>query len=163
MDDLERYKTLSNGAVYDNLTHRIVKGAALTSAGAAQLATLRTDRKRAVVREAANNAVQRADYRAKYGDYAYLAAITEAAMLKATTPDDPKAIEAGRWIVREAGDSEEMQPAAGSEMLSAGSIKGILHELAALARALADGQPADDHQPAALADGQPAAVIDMEE
>lgn len=138
-DSEERYKTLSNGAIYDLQAKRIVKGASLSSAQAAALANARNERRRAIIKEAANEAVQNGNFKARYGEFAYLAAIAETALIKATTADDPKAIEAARFLLRETGESDE-QTAGSSE--SAADVRGIIHELAGLARAVAGCVPA---------------------
>ena len=102
-------KVLSNGAVYDLEAKRIVSGAVLTSDGARQLVAHRTERKRAVIAQAALDAVERDDYRAQYGGDAWIAAIAEAQMRKATTPDDPKSTDAARFLLTEAGIAEARQ------------------------------------------------------
>ncbi len=134
--DQSRYKTLSNGAVYDMESKRIVKGAALSSAEAASLASQRASRRQEIARMAANKAVERADYASAYGDMAYMAAIIEAAMLKATTPEDNKSIEAAKFIVSMTGDSEPAPMAASSEPAALAEVKAIIHEIADMARAI---------------------------
>ena len=61
------------------------------------------ERKRAVVVAAANEAVENENYKIQHGDMAYVAAIANAAMMKATTVDDPKAIEAARFVLKQSG------------------------------------------------------------
>ncbi len=104
-----------NGAHIDPVTKRFTKGGKPTTAiadssQAADLARRRHERKREVIASAAAAAVERDDYRAKYGDDAWIAAIAEAAYIKATTPDDPKAIDAARFLLQETGLSEAKQP-----------------------------------------------------
>jgi hypothetical protein len=137
--DEARYKTLQNGAVYDLQAKKIVSGAVLSSDRAREMVAARETRRREAARQAANQAVDRADFHAAYGDLAYLAAIIETAMQKATTADDPKAIEAARFIMQQTGDQADGQP--GSQ---AADERGILSDLAAIARAiLAESQTAD--------------------
>ena len=104
-----------NGAHIDPVTKRFVKGGRQTTAiadssQAAELARRRHERKREIISSAAAAAVERDDYRAKYGDDAWIAAIAEAAYIKATTPDDPKAIDAARFFLQETGLAEAKQP-----------------------------------------------------
>ena len=68
---------------------------------------VRQEKKRAVVAAAANAAVERGDYKRTHGDLAFVAAITEAQYIKATTPDDPKSTDAARFIMDAAGLSEK--------------------------------------------------------
>jgi hypothetical protein len=110
-DGEPRTKILANGAVYDLDKKRIVANPnggshAITSERASEWASEKQARKRAVMAQAANEAVQRDDWRA-HGDLAYVAAIADTAMMIATTPDSPKAIEAGRFLLRETGLSQE--------------------------------------------------------
>lgn len=135
-----RYKVLSNGAVYDLQEKRIVKGAALSSADASALAARKAELRRAVVREAANEAVQRGDYKARFGDLAFVAAITETQMLKATTPDDPKSTEAARWVMRESGEGEEVAKADSTVQMS--EVRGLLRDIAEAARQIEAAQKA---------------------
>jgi hypothetical protein len=145
--ETDRYKTLSNGAVYDLEQKRIVSGAVLTSAEASALRAKRTEKRRQVIKQAANAAVQRADFHAAYGEDAYIAAIIETAMLKATTPDDPKAIEAGRFILTEAGETDKQTA---ESAVSIDDMRGLLRDIAAVARAVQSAR-----QPAGQAAGQP--------
>ena len=112
-DDIQviepKTKTLRNGAVYSYETHKIIKGAPMDAAKASALATARQQLKRQVVAQAANAAVERQQWRTDYGDNAWIAAIADNAMVKATTPDDPKAIDAARFLLQEAGLAEQRQ------------------------------------------------------
>jgi hypothetical protein len=78
----------------------------ITTERAVTMHQLNKDKKYEVMRKAANNAVQRGDMRAEYGDWAFLAEITNAAQAKATNIDDPKQIDAARFIVQELGIAE---------------------------------------------------------
>lgn len=137
-----RYRTLKNGAVYDNETHHIVKGAVLTSDGARALVQKREESRRAVVRGVANNNPRAAALAASHGDLAYIAAITESAMIKATNPADPKMIEAANWITRAAGDGIESGSGGDS---SVEEVRGILSDLAELARAVLSRRIEEDN------------------
>ena len=128
----------SNGVHIDPITKRFVKGgkpvtAIATTSQASELAHLRHDRKRAVVQAAANEAVERDDWRITHGDMAFVAAIANTAMLKATTPDDPKAIEAARFLLRESGLSQESDvegKQANESVLAALGREAIAHLIA---------------------------------
>ena len=61
----------------------------------------RQQQKRAVIQAAANAAVQDGRLTTAHGDLAFVAAIAETAFIKATTPDDPKAIDAARFLLQE--------------------------------------------------------------
>jgi hypothetical protein len=137
-----RYKVLSNGAVYDLQEKRIVKGAAMSSDDAAALVAKRIEKRRQVIKEAANGGVLRKDYIEKYGDLAFVAAITETQMIKATTPDDPKSTEAARWIMRESGESEELSKGGGAVELS--EMRGLLRDIAMAAREIEAARRAND-------------------
>ena len=139
--DETKYKVLANGAVYDLEQKRIVRGAALDSATASALASRKAEKRREIARAAANAAVERADYHASYGDLAFVAAIIQTAMMKAQTPDDPKAIEAARFVMLETGESEKLQSDAA---VPVSEMRGLLRDIAEVARSIAAAQqPAD--------------------
>lgn len=137
-----RYKTLSNGSVYDLEKKRLVRGPSLTSDQARALVQKREEKKRTIMREVANQAVQNKDYRVRYGGEAWLAAITEAAMIKATTPDDPKMIESARFVMQEMGESAQQQ-AESSTAIPLSDLRGLLREIADTARALAESRESE--------------------
>jgi hypothetical protein len=115
--DVDRYRVYKNGAVFDKDKGRIValkpelatKNTQITKENTSDFLAKRLEKKRNIISEAAAAAVERDDYRAKYGDDAWIAAIAEAAYIKATTPDDPKAIDAARFLLQETGLSEAKQ------------------------------------------------------
>jgi len=115
--DVDRYRVYKNGAVFDKDKGRIValkpelatKNTQITKENTSEFLAKRLEKKRSIISEAAAAAVERDDYRAKYGDDAWIAAIAEAAYIKATTPDDPKAIDAARFLLQETGLSEAKQ------------------------------------------------------
>lgn len=137
-----RYKTLKNGAVYDMEEKRIVSGAVLTSDGARALVQKREESRRAAVRAVANQNPKAAALAAAHGDLAYIAAITESAMVKATNPADPKMIEAANWITRVAGDDFGTDSGGDS---SVEEVRGILRDLAGLARAVLEARAVEDN------------------
>jgi hypothetical protein len=113
-DNPDRYKTLANGAVYDLTIGRIVANpgggtAAITGQNSSAYHARRQQLKRETIAQAANDAVENGTYTAKYKDLAFVAAIAATAMQKATTPDDPKAIDAARFLLQEAGLAEAKQ------------------------------------------------------
>lgn len=123
-----KLKTLKNGAVYDMERHRIVANpggglAAFNSDTARQAQARRQEQKRLAVAAAANAAVERGEYRALYGDMAYVAAITEAQYIKATTPDDAKSTDAARFIFQESGVAESLS--AGSDGAAVGGASAV--------------------------------------
>lgn len=142
-------KVLSNGAIYDTERKRIValkpelatKSTQITPATASEYHAKRQERKREVIASAAAAAVERDDYRAKYGDDAWIAAIAEAAYIKATTPDDPKAIDAARFLLQETGLSEAKQPQTQGDAVT---VTLSAHGLQALAAILA-GNASDNN------------------
>lgn len=140
--DPTKYKVMSNGGIYDLQAKRIVKGPTLTNADASALRARREEKRQAIARLAANQAVQRGDFHTTYGDQAYFAAIIDTAMLKATTPEDPKAIESGRFVLTMTGDLEVGGPG-GNPVDEA---RGLLRDLADLARAIqAEREAVDGH------------------
>lgn len=82
---------------------------AITSDKAREFAQMKRDRKQQAVQQAANEAVEDNQLKASYGDMAFTAAIARTAMQKATTPDDPKAIDAARFLLQETGLAEPKQ------------------------------------------------------
>lgn len=123
-------------------TKHIVKGAVLSSDGARALVQKREESRRAVVRDVANNNPRAAALAASHGDLAYIAAITESAMAKATNPADPKMIEAANWITRAAGDAIEAGSGGDS---SVEEVRGLLGDLAELARAVLAARAVEDN------------------
>jgi len=101
-------KTLSNGAVYDMDKKRIVKGATLSSDTAREMVQARVQKKREVIAQSAQEAVENGDLTVRYGAEAWLAEVTQAQMRLATTPDAGKASTlAATWLVDNTGMSEK--------------------------------------------------------
>ena len=145
--DQEQPKTkiLKNGAVYDMEQHRIVANpggglAAFTSETARQAHAIRQERKRAVIASAANDAVERGDYRERFGDMAFVAAVAEAQYLKATTADDPKSTDAARFLLQESGLSESATRDTGGGSPSLPVVPGVVVLIAELARRVESGE-----------------------
>lgn len=106
----------------------------LTSDRARELVEIRESRRREIMREVANNAVENQAYKTQYGDSAWIAAIAEAAMRKATDPKDPKMIESARFLAEYMGESPQAEQASPSVPLS--EVRGLLREIATAAREL---------------------------
>lgn len=134
-DVIPKTKVLANGAVYDLEKKRIIANPgggshAITSERASEFAQLRRERKQAVIQATANSAVENGKYRASYGDDAWIAAITEAQYIKATTPDDPKSTDAARFLFTEAGISDKQQ-ANGPDNMPSSAVLAQLAQFAA--------------------------------
>jgi hypothetical protein len=120
-------RRLKNGAIYDMDKKRIVANpggglAAFDPDTARQAQARKQERKRETIQAAANAAVENEQLTRTHGDMAFVAAVAQTAYLKATTPDDPKAIDAARFLLQEAGIAEQKQaaeqPAAGGARLT---------------------------------------------
>ena len=127
-------KILPNGAVYDLDKGRIVANPgggthAITKDNAKEFLAMRAEKRRALAREAANEAVQRGDFKTKYGDSAFIAEIVHNAQLKSQNIDDPKSIEASRFVLAVTGEAETDGAPGGSVAVT---------ELSELFRSLAD-------------------------
>ena len=79
----------------------------ITQADASALARRGHELKRQILAESANAAVQRGDFKLAYGSMAYVAEIGYSAQLKAQNVDDPKQIDAARFLLQETGLSEK--------------------------------------------------------
>lgn len=84
-------------------------GYEITHENARSFVDRRMELKRSVMAQAANEAVARGDFKQRYGDMAYLAELSYNAQLKSQNIDDPKQIDASRFIVQETGYSEAKQ------------------------------------------------------
>lgn len=133
----DKTRILRNGAIYDNETHRIIgmdKSKAqvntlITSDNAVDYVAKRVERKREIIAQAANTAVERDDYKLQYGSDAWIAAIAEAQYIKATTPEDPKSTDAARFLLTEAGIADKQSLA----QTDAPQLASILGSVAAAA------------------------------
>ena len=110
--DGELLLVAKNGIMYRPNGGGFVKGSKVLSAAhtterAVELNNIRREKKRAVVLEAANAAIENGTWKTKYGDLAFVAGIVQNAMIKATTPEDPKAIESARFVMEQAGLLED--------------------------------------------------------
>lgn len=129
----DHLRVLANGAVYDMRKKRIVDSrnvtTKITSENAVALQSRQQELKRAALRKAANAVAAQGgsvDGSKMQGDYAYVAAIGEAMTMKALTVNDPKAVDAARFIFTETGISErQAEP-------DAGAIASVAHALGSL-------------------------------
>ena len=116
MVETERYRTLSNGAIYDNETKRIVankpelavKDTRITKATSAEMQAKWQAMKRERIMSGANAVVAEGG---KFDgtDLDFVEAIAEAQAIKALNPDDPKSTDAARFLLQEAGLSDKQQ------------------------------------------------------
>lgn len=137
----ERYRIYKNGAVFDQEAGRIVDmrpelaevNTQITAANSGAMAERRRELKRQIAREAANNAIEREDYKTKYGGLAFVAAIVDAATRKATNIDDPKMIESARFVFQETGEADKQgeDPA-----VPLSQVRGLMREMANAARVM---------------------------
>jgi uncharacterized protein YaaQ len=132
LDIPSNVRVLANGTWQDKTTGHFLRGGNTTTAirtadDARAVSNARHARKRQVIAQAANEAVERGDYRQRYGDLAFVAALAETAFIKATTADDPKAIEAARFLLRETGLAE----ADATDTTTGGAAGGVLAQLGA--------------------------------
>jgi len=127
--------------VYDNGMERNAATGRIIRSGDTQRITkenshafhrARREKKRAVILEAVNESMKD-EVKEKYGEFAFVAAVAASAMVKATTPHDPKSIEAARWLMNETGlgesDPDDSDSGAGAPAMPA-RIVVLLAELA---------------------------------
>lgn len=116
-ESTKHLRVLANGAVYDMNKKRIVDSKnvtnKITSQNAADYAAARQEAKRARLMTAANAVAAQGggvDGRELTGDLAFVEAIGEAMTMKALTVNDPKAVDAARFLFQETGIAETKQP-----------------------------------------------------
>ena len=134
-------RVLANGAVYDTIKGRIVNGKGITTKITTENSIAYHSRRQELKREAlarAANAVAAqgggVDGRAMDGDLAYVEAIGEAMTMKALTVNDPKAVDAARFIFTETGISERQAEADTSAVQTVAAALGTM--LIEMARAV---------------------------
>lgn len=102
-------KLLKNGAVYDLKKKRIVgmkpelaeKNVQITSANASEMQALAQSRRRELLKAAAASAVESSTLRNLHGSDAWIVEIGAAMQRKATNIDDPKMVDAARFLFQE--------------------------------------------------------------
>lgn len=116
-DSAKHLRVLANGAVYDTKKGRIVNGKGITTKITAENSIAYHSRRQELKREAlarAANAVAAqggsVNGRPLDGDLAFVEAIGEAMTMKALTVNDPKAVDAARFIFTETGIAEAKAP-----------------------------------------------------
>lgn len=116
-ESTKHLRVLANGAVYDMNRKRIVDSrnvtTKITSENAVALQSLQQERKRQALMRAANRVAAQGgsvDGSEMTGDLAFVEAIGEAMTMKALTVNDPKAVDASRFIFQETGIAEARTP-----------------------------------------------------
>lgn len=130
-------RVLSNGAVYDTRIGRIVNSknvtTKITSENAVAMQSQRVEMKRQALARAANAVAAQGggvDGREMQGDWAFVEAIGEAMTMKALTVNDPKAVDAARFLFQETGIAE-VRASPGEAVTDAlDHVHGIVHEIA---------------------------------
>jgi hypothetical protein len=138
-------RVYKNGALYDTDKGRIVgirpelatKNTQITAQNTGDFLAKRLDKKRNTIIAAANEAVESNDLRIRYGDMAFVADISRVMHMKATTPDDPKAVDAARFLLQESGLSDKQ--AAQQQPPSVGDVAGLVSALASFVSAVTQG------------------------
>lgn len=109
-ESTKHLRVLANGAVYDTIKGRIVSSknvtTKITPARSIELQSRRQELKRERLMAAANAVAAQGggvDGRELTGDLAFVEAIGEAMTMKALTVNDPKAVDAARFIFQETG------------------------------------------------------------
>lgn len=111
-DQKDNTRVLSNGAVYDMSTHRIVSNPgggkyAINKQNASAYARRRFELKRQRIIDAANEFVDNLDGKSPGSDdMRFITEVIKAVMQKALNSQDPKQIDAVRFILKESGLSE---------------------------------------------------------
>ena len=125
-----------DGAIRNERGHFIVQhpqAHTITTEDARAIGARKQERKREILQAAALAAVERNDLRAAYGNDAWLAEIGQAMQRKATNIDDPKMVDAARFLLKETGNADVETGSAGDVL---GGMAELLRELAAFARAV---------------------------
>lgn len=139
-ESTKHLRTLSNGAVYDMNTHRIVDSKSvtnkITSQNAADFVAARQEAKRERLMFAANAVAAQGggvDGRELVGDLAFVEAIGEAMTMKALTVNDPKAVDAARFLFQETGIAEARTPETVNNTMNVIALpEDVIHAIADL-------------------------------
>jgi hypothetical protein len=145
-ESTKHLRVLANGAVYDTTKGRIVSSknvtTKITSERSVEMQSRRQELKRQAMIRAANRVAEQggsvngSEFK---GDMAFVEAITESMTMKALTVNDPKAVDAARFIYQETaiaetrtGDSEPGNQDAlaviGASLVEYARRKGLLSE-----------------------------------
>ena len=104
-------------------------GDEITRENAREYQQLGVEAKRRTLRQAANDAVERGDISLGYGQHAYIAEIGQAMQRKATNIDDPKAVDAARFLLQETGVSEKQGAATADNSDASAILAGLGAEM----------------------------------
>jgi len=135
-------------------------GHEITHENARAFASRRLELKRETIAAAANEAVARADFKQNYGDMAYIAELGYYAQLKAQNIDDPKQIDAARFLIQETGIAEARTPETVNNTMNViGVPPEIIHALTELHDRLLDTRSTilatDNDAHSSVVDGSP--------
>ena len=143
------YRVYKNGAIFDKDKGRIValrpelaeKNTQITKENTSEMAARRLEKKRSRIEAGAMAAVEEKLPDAFTGDDGdWIEAVAQQVAHKALDPNDPKQVDAARFLLQEAGLSDaRQQPATPAE-----AVGDILRELAAVAREIAEATRRDD-------------------
>lgn len=133
-ESTKHLRVLANGAVYDMKQKRIVANpgggrSAITPEKSSEMQARWREQKQEALRRAANAVAAQGgsvDGHLMTGDYAYVEAIGEAMTMKALTINDPKAVDAARFIFTETGISERQVESAGDAVQSIAAAIGTM-------------------------------------
>ena len=125
-----------NGQIFSPAPGRII-----TPENSIALHRARKERRIQTARAVANENPAAAKHKAAHGDMAYVAVIQEKAMEKALRPGDPKQIEAAKFVLSLAGDSDEEDTS--GTINGIGMVKDIVGKIAEIARLYAENTGAD--------------------
>jgi hypothetical protein len=167
-ESTKHLRTLSNGAVYDMNKHRIVDSKQVTTKITSETAVALQSRQQELKRErlmAAANAVAAqgggVDGRELTGDLAFVEAIGEAMTMKALTVNDPKAVDAARFLFQETGIAEAKQAETVNNTMNVFTLPDeVLHAITDLHKRLAVGLDAESDISASNKDAH-SSVIDV--
>jgi hypothetical protein len=117
-ESTKHLRVLSNGAVYDTRKGRIVDArnctTKITPQNSVELHSRRQELKRQALTRAANAVAAQGgsvDGHEMNGDWAWVEAVGEAMAMKSLTVNDPKAVDAARFLFQETGIAEAQQQA----------------------------------------------------
>lgn len=142
-----RYRVYKNGAVFDREQGRIVamkpelatQPTQITRENTGEYLAKRRERKEQLLAEAANEAVENMTLKNLHGSDAWIAEIGGAMQRKATNIDDPKMVDAARFLLQETGLSSKQAEQAQNTLPS----DETLRQLAGFAATLISSVGAD--------------------
>lgn len=151
-ESTKHLRTLANGAIYDTIKKKIVgndaslavRNTQITTETAGALQARGVELKREAMRRAANRVAAQGgsvDGSEMRGDLAFVEAIGEAMTMKALTVNDPKAVDAARFVYLEAGIAERQQTTADIQPNDAigQALLTLIQHITASSRDIIDG------------------------